>query len=130
MANRGLTIAEMKAMLDDLADKVTEEGADLYQDISENLDRMADASAAKADELARELGPKLEALKSKVTEEGKEAIEFMQSRMDLLMAEIQGEIAEFREVGFVAWVQSNPATAVGLGLIVLFIIGAVVKLLS
>ncbi len=130
MANRGLTLAEMKDMMDNLADKVTEEGADLYQDIRERLDAMEDAASDKAEELAKELGPKFEALKARVSEEGREIIDMLEARTSMLMAEIHGEIAEFKEVGMVAWIKSNPMTAFGILLVVVALVGGAIKLLA
>lgn len=125
MANRGITVAEMKAMLENLADKVTEEGAELYQDISSKVDEMANASSKRASELAEELGPKLARLRATVSEEGAEVIALMEIRLDMIKAEIMGEIAEFREVGLVAWVKSNPMTAAGIVVVLVAILAMV-----
>lgn len=130
MANRDLTVAELKAMLENLADKVTEEGADLYQDIAAKVDMMATASSAKAAEMAAELGPKLERLKAGVLEEGKEMIDLIEMKADAASAEIQGEIAEFREVGLVAWIKSNPMTALGLGAVIVALVALAVMLFT
>lgn len=125
MANRGMTVAEMKAMLENLADKVTEEGAELYQDVADKLDEMASASSKKAAELADELGPKLERLKATVTEEGKEIIALMEDRLNLVKTEVMEEIAELREVGLIAWIQSNPMTAVGVAVVIIAIVALI-----
>lgn len=126
MANRALTVAELKAMLENLADKVTEEGADLYQDISIKMEELSSASAVKANQLITELAPQLERLKETVSEEGKEIIALIQGKADDLMEEVQGEIAEFKEVGFSAWIESNPMTAIGIFAVFIGVVIAIV----
>lgn len=122
MANRALTVAEVKAMLDNLADKITEEGAELYQDITSKVNELSTATAARAEVLAQEIGPKLEELKATLSEEGQEIIDAITARVNLVMFEVQEELAELKEVGLVEWIKANPMYAGGIAVVVVAIV--------
>lgn len=108
MNKRAMTIAEIQAMLEELAGKVTADGAALFSSIKVEVEELKDAAEERVEELKADLIPKLEDLKSKVTTEGQEIIDKIEERIDIVQAEIQEEIEEFQEKGALQWAKDNP----------------------
>ena len=141
MAKRDLTLAEIQAKLDELKDKVSAGGFELYAEIKEKVSGLVLESSEKVKEVLEDLGPKLEVLKSKVTVEGQELIDDIkvkaadlydniQHEIGDLHEEIQGEIEEYKQVGFKAWVKSNPKTAAGIAIAIVVIAASVIAFVS
>ena len=125
MGNRALTLAEIKAMVAELADKVQEEGKDLYNQIQIKINNLPDVAEDLGDKL-KEVHSDMQVLFDKVTDEVKEIIRNIEERFDALMVEVEEELAELKEVGLVAWIMSHPAATAGIGIAIVAIIAAVV----
>ena len=123
MGNRALTLAEIRAMLNELADKVEEGGKDLYDQIKIKVNTLPDHAEDLKEKLDEVRGD-MNVLLSKATEEGREIIARIDERLDNLKEDVAEEIAELKEVGLKAWIKNNKKLAGGLaaGVVVVVII--------
>jgi gas vesicle protein len=110
MNKRALTVEEIKALVVELAGKVTAEGQELYNELKTKVEKLSEDASEDVDAIKsqiRDIQIELEMLLDKVSVEGQAIIERIEDRIDEVYTEIQEEIAEIKEEGIVSWAKTN-----------------------
>lgn len=129
-SKRKLDIEEIKAMIEDLADRVSVEGKEIYDEVKARIDYIYEHADEHIEDKIEELKPKIEALRAKIAAGSADIIDVIEERIDDFQAMIQAEYEEYQELGASGWAKASHRGLIIGGIIVVAIIIVIAGMLG